>query len=262
MRRLTTTSYAILGLLAVRPRSAYGLVEQMKRSNIRLLWPRAESKLYEEPKNLVAHRLARVREVRTVGNVGGLSRVSKISKTNKPSKARCASKVSLAGSGPIGGRRRTIYDITPTGRRALRRWLDQPGAGFLLEFESMLKVVYGDFGSKEQLLTNIRSIHEGVVQGAGLGRGLVRELADQGPRFPERAHVIAIVDRYLIEVMETTLRWAQWAERIVAQWPRTTLDASMAAEARTLLKENADAVEAVASLAPLPADRTRKAATR
>jgi hypothetical protein len=125
----------------------------------------------------------------------------------------------------------------------------------------MIKVVYGDFGSKEQLLSNIRRIQEGVVRGARLGLGLVRELADEGPRFPERAHVIAIVDRYLIEVMGTTLRWSQWAERIVAQWPGTTLDASMAAEARTLLKENADAVEAVASLAPAPAERSPEAAS-
>jgi DNA-binding PadR family transcriptional regulator len=243
VRRLTTTSYAILGLLAVRPRSAYDLVEQMKRSNIRLIWPRAESKLYEEPKNLVAHGLARAREDRG-GKDGGERRSPQL----RPRRSS------------NGGRRRTIYDITPAGRRALRRWLEQPGAGFLLEFESMLKVVYGDFGSKAQLLANIRGIREGVVRGAGLGRGLVRELADQGPRFPERAHVIAIVDRYLIEVMETTLRWSKWAERIVAQWPSTTLDASMAAQARRLLRENADSVEAVASLAP--AEPSRKAATR
>lgn len=243
MRRLTATSYAILGLLAIRPRSAYDLVEQMKRSNIRLIWPRAESKLYEEPKNLVVHGLAKVRKAGEVGQVG---KVGKLRRT-RPERA--------------GGRRRTIYEITPTGRRALRRWLDQPGADFLLEFESMIKVVYGDFGSKEQLLSNIRRIHEGVVRGARLGLGLVRELADEGPRFPERAHVIAIVDRYLIEVMGTTLRWSQWAERIVAQWPGTTLDASMAAEARTLLKENADAVEAVASLAPAPAERSPEAAS-
>ncbi len=237
MRRLTTTSYAILGLLAVRARSAYDLVEQMKRSNIRLIWPRAESKLYEEPKSLVAHGLATMR----ADQVGKVRSVRKHqARQTRPARN--------------GGRRRTVYAITPAGRRALRRWLDQPGAGFLLEFESMIKVVYGDFGSKEQLLTNIRRIHEDVVQGAGLGRGLVRELADQGPRFPERAHVIAIVDRYLIEVMETTLRWSQWAERIVARWPSTTLNASMAAEARTLLTQNADAVEAVASLAR-PRDR-------
>ena len=64
MRPLTATSYAVLGLLAVAPRSAYDLVQQMKSSNLRFFWPRTESKLYEEPRNLVAHKLAAASTVR------------------------------------------------------------------------------------------------------------------------------------------------------------------------------------------------------
>lgn len=211
-KKLTPTSYALLGLLAVRSWSAYELTGQMKRSNIRLLWPRAESKLYEEPKNLVARGLATVR------------------------------------SELVGARQRTVYHITPRGRRELRRWLDEPGEGLLVEFESMLKVVYGDFGTKEQLLTNIRRIREGMVRRSALGLALARELADAGPRFPERSHINAIADRFIIEMMQTTLRWSQWAERIVERWPDTALNESMAAAARKLLRENADAVEAMATL--------------
>src|SRR5437867_12169116 len=112
MRQLTATSHAVLGLLAVRARSAYDLVNQIKRSNIRFIWPRAESKLYEEPKNLVAHGLA------------------------------------TAGSEGAGARRRTVYRITPRGRRTLRRWLDEPGAGLLLESEGRTKVGSGDFAPR------------------------------------------------------------------------------------------------------------------
>ena len=54
---LTTTSYAVLGLLAVKPWSSYELTRQMDRSLGRI-WPRAVSKLYEEPKKLVSHGLA------------------------------------------------------------------------------------------------------------------------------------------------------------------------------------------------------------
>jgi PadR family transcriptional regulator AphA len=223
MRQLTPTSYAVLGLLAVRPSSAYELIGQMQRSIVRLVWPRAESKLYEEPKNLVTHGLATVRQ------------------------------------GRAGGRRRTVYRITPRGRRALGRWLDQPGTGPFFEFESMLKVVYADFGTKEQLLTNVRRIRDDAVRRVGLSQPLARELADMGPRFPERAHINAITGRFVIEVMQATLRWAQWAERIVERWPDTSLNAAMAAEARTLLKENADVVEAMVSLAPpRAADHTAK----
>ena len=53
-RPLTTTSYAILGLLSLRPWTTYELAQQMQRA-LGQFWPRAESKLYEEPKKLVAH---------------------------------------------------------------------------------------------------------------------------------------------------------------------------------------------------------------
>jgi len=55
---LTATSYAVLGLLAIKPWSSYELTQQMDRSLGRV-WPRAVSKLYEEPKKLAAHGLAR-----------------------------------------------------------------------------------------------------------------------------------------------------------------------------------------------------------
>src|SRR5262249_57486988 len=113
MRQLTATSYAVLGLLAVRPRYAYDLVGQIKRSNIRLIWPRAESKLYEEPKTLVAHGLA------------------------------------TSGVARTGARRRSVYRITPRGRHALRQWLGEPGAALLLEFESMGQGVYPHFATHE-----------------------------------------------------------------------------------------------------------------
>ena len=56
-RDLTTTSYAILGMLAIRPWSTYALTQQMQRS-LHHLWPRAESNLYAEAKRLVEAGMA------------------------------------------------------------------------------------------------------------------------------------------------------------------------------------------------------------
>ncbi len=207
MRPLTASSHAVLGLLAVAPRSAYELVRQIERSNVRLIWPRAQSKLYEEPKVLVAHGLATARREG----------------------------------------RRTVYHITPRGRRALRRWLDQPGPAPYFESEELLKVAFGDFGSREQLLATIRRIHDDVVRRTRRGLALARELGDVGPRFPERAHVNAITDRFIVDLLQTTIRWARWAERVVGRWPATTMNDTMATQARRLLRENADAVAAMAS---------------
>src|ERR671933_56370 len=80
-RGLTTTSYAILGLLAVRPWSTYELTRQMDRSLGRF-GPRAESKLYEEPKKLAAQGLA------------------------------------VAAPEQVGRRPRTVWSITDEGQRA------------------------------------------------------------------------------------------------------------------------------------------------
>ncbi len=44
-RSPTTTSYAILGLLAIRPWATYDLAKLMRRS-LQFFWPRAESNLY------------------------------------------------------------------------------------------------------------------------------------------------------------------------------------------------------------------------
>ena len=89
-RHLTTTGYAMLGLLATRPWSTYELTKQMRRS-LHHVWPRAESNVYAEAKRLVAAGLVTTETRRT------------------------------------GKRARTIYTITPAGLAALRRWLGRSG---------------------------------------------------------------------------------------------------------------------------------------
>lgn len=105
MQKLTTTSYVILGLLALRRWSTYELAQQMKRS-IHYYWPRVESHIYEEPKKLVAHGLA------------------------------------TATREYAGRRPRTVYAITDEGRKALQTWLAEPGKGPLVEFEGLVKVLF------------------------------------------------------------------------------------------------------------------------
>jgi PadR family transcriptional regulator AphA len=121
--KLTTTSYVILGHLALRDWSTYELAQQMKRST-RHFWPRAQSKIYEEPKKLVAHGLA------------------------------------TATREYAGRRPRTIYAITAKGRRALRAWLDEPTQLPLVEFDAAVKVQFAEQGTKAQLLATLRSVRE------------------------------------------------------------------------------------------------------
>lgn len=87
---ITTTAYALLGLLALRPSwSTWNLTTQLRR-NMRFFWPRAESRIFAQARLLEARGLAE-----TISSY-------------------------------VGRRQRTTYSITPDGHAALREWLATP----------------------------------------------------------------------------------------------------------------------------------------
>ncbi len=196
---LPTTSYAILGMLALRPWSAYELTQQTRRS-LDYCWPTAESVLYSEPKRLVRLGLA------------------------------------TAKRQAAGRRTRTVYAITEQGRRVLAEWLATPPSPPGLEVEAMLRLLYADQGSKQDLLDAIRATRAWALARAPEGLAQVRGyLADGGP-FPERLHVIALFGRFHLDLFELLVRWADLAEVEIAAWPRTA-DLGMTDQTRALLEE-------------------------
>ncbi len=181
-RDRTTTSYAVLGLLAIRPWTTYELAKQVQRS-LRWFWPRAERKLYDEPKRLADDGLATATREHT------------------------------------GKRGRTVDTITDAGRAALRDWLGEPFAPPTTEFEGMVKVFFSDAGSRQQLLATIERIEAQATERLDEIVGLA---ATRPPAFPEREHLSAIGLRLFREQEEATARWARWAREQVEQWPDTT----------------------------------------
>lgn len=180
-RELTTTSYAILGLLAVRPWSTYELAKQMRR-NLHYFWPRAESNLYAEPKRLVESGFAKAR------------------------------------SEPVGHRPRTVYSITPKGRRALGRWLGEPASDSRLESETLVKLVFADNGSKQDLLHTLQRYREvAETRRHELGAIFHEYLRGDDP-FPARVHINAVAYRLLWDTTETEANWAAWAIDQVERW--------------------------------------------
>ena len=177
----TTTSQALLGLLAIRPWTTYELAKQVQRS-LGWFWPRAERKLYDEPKRLVADGLATATREHT------------------------------------GRRGRTVYTITDAGRAALRDWLGEPVAPPTTEFEGMVKVFFADAGSTAQLLESLERIEQQAADRIGeiAAMAATRPLA-----FPERAHLSALTMQLVREQEETTARWAHWAGEQVRQWSDT-----------------------------------------
>jgi DNA-binding PadR family transcriptional regulator len=179
---LTTTSYAVLGLLAVKPWSSYELTQQMDRSLGRV-WPRAVSKLYEEPKKLASHGLAH------------------------------------ATTEHNGQRTRTVYTITAQGRRALAEWLGQPGEGPALEFEQLLKVFFAEHGTKADLLATLAAAQAWARARCAESLAVGEQYRTGGGPFPERLPELQLTSRFLTDFYLLVGQWARWAATVVETWP-------------------------------------------
>jgi PadR family transcriptional regulator, regulatory protein AphA len=177
----TATSFALLGLLGVQPWTAYELVAQTRRS-LHYFWPRSEANLYAELKRIVGRGHAEAEVVEG------------------------------------GGRQRTRYTITPTGRDALEDWLATEPAPPTIEVEALLRMLLADQASVEDLraavATSAQQVREMITGAVTLGEDL---LSTGGP-FPERLHlterVVALYGGFL-------LLFAQWCEETsdeIATW--------------------------------------------
>jgi DNA-binding PadR family transcriptional regulator len=184
-RPLTTTSHALLGLLRVRPWTTYELAKQVQKG-LGWFWPRAERKLYDEPRHLVAAGLATATEAST------------------------------------GRRRRTVYAITPAGRKALRAWLSEPSAPPVLELEAMVRVFFADGGPKASLLATLDGVAQ---QGKEQIDQLLAQIDAARPddyEFAARRHINALALRFELDHAALRVNWASWARAQVEQWPSTT----------------------------------------
>lgn len=176
----TTTTYAILGLLQVRSWTTYELAKQVQRS-LNWFWPRAERKLYEEPKSLVADGLA------------------------------------TASAESTGKRPKTVYQITDAGRDELRSWLDRPSAQRSTEFEAMVKVFFADAGSLVQLRTTLEGIGAETAERIYL-LGELTAAAAARSAFPDRLHLNALTVRLQLDQELAVQRWTAWAAHQITSW--------------------------------------------
>ena len=182
--RPTSTSYALLGLLSVRPWSAYELAQQMTRS-LRYCWQVAPSVVYHEPKRLVAMGYATVTRQRN------------------------------------GQRTRAVYQITPAGREALRQWLATAPADPQIQIEAMLRLLFADSASPDDLAASLRALRAWAERLLAEGaRQSADYLATGGP-FPARLDLIALFGEFFGQLTAITADWAQRAETDIARWPAT-----------------------------------------
>src|SRR5215467_10455604 len=181
---LPTTSYAVLGLLALRSWTGYVLTQQARRS-LAFCWQKEESVLYEEPRRLVARGLARSWRERE------------------------------------GGRSRNRYEITDAGRDALREWMSRTSEPPRPQLEPLLRMTFADQGSVTDALAAVAALREWAEGMHAKGQAMLREYRSGQAPFPDRMHINVLNAVYYMGMLQTAITFADLAEKEIAAWERT-----------------------------------------
>lgn len=221
MAKASATTYGLLGLLAVRSWTGYELTQQLRRS-LRFVWPSSQGHLYREQKRLVDLGWAEVERE------------------------------------PAGGRKRNRYTITPEGESALREWLSTAPDEPHFEIEGILRVFYGDQGSVDDLVSSLTTTARSARAMLDEILGFVDEYLEEGgplwmlehgiggpgqerlefhgrAMFPERLHVVAVMQDAITRLLTELEAFSVEAANEITAWSSTT-DPSLTGDTRRRLE--------------------------
>ena len=120
----TAVTWAVLGLVALKPRSGYDVKRIVDRS-VRHFWAASYGQIYPE-----------LRRLEATGWIEG-------------------------DDAPTGGRSRRVYRITPAGRNAVSEWLHGHETRIELRDESLLRLFFADTMPHDEALALLRGRREG-----------------------------------------------------------------------------------------------------
>lgn len=181
MTKLTSTSYTVLGLLALGPKTGYELVQGYSRS-IGQISSRSDSVLYNEPKRLAADGL-----VEAVVEQRGKRSVA-------------------------------IYAITDAGFEVLEKWLTEPPTFPLLEADPIIRAVFSDFAELEHLRQTIVTFRAESIQRRDMLASIAETyLGDEG-LYQERLHIVALSGRFVGYLLQAYIDWCDFALAGLETW--------------------------------------------
>jgi DNA-binding PadR family transcriptional regulator len=195
---MTTSSYAVLALLDLKPWTGYELAHQAHRS-LRYAWPISERLLYSEPKKLVEFGCA------------------------------------TSHQDIHGNRTRNVYTITEDGRQALNEWTSNRVQPPRLEIEALLRVLFADHGSREDVLGALDDLEGDIGEYRETVVELMGSYLDGGHPFPQRTHLSVLFATFQIEMFKTMERWIEFARDEIDQWS-TTQDLGMTPRTEALTR--------------------------
>ena len=165
---LSATAYVILGMVSKEARSGYeikGLVD----NTTRFFWAASYGQIYPELKRLAE-----------AGLVEGVD-------------------------SPTGGRRRTVYAITPAGEAELKAWLRKPPETYEMREEGLLKLFFANVLPAEEAVPTLRAMRAHRLAAAERLRAMEPMAREKEDPFPLMV---------LQGGIEFTEWFADWCERM------------------------------------------------
>ncbi len=195
----------MLGLLSLRPMSAYELVQGYGRS-LGQIMSRSEAAIYAEPKRLEAAGL-------------------------------------VSGTDEMRGQRVVaVYRITDAGLADLEAWRHRESAYPLVDAEPVLRVVFANQDDPRHLRTTLLTFREEALARAVALRAVADEyLGGAGPH-QGRAPLVALSGRFVIDLVTTYVRWCDWALDALDAWDGDGDARSWAVEAFATFATDLDAL--------------------
>jgi DNA-binding PadR family transcriptional regulator len=181
---MTTSSYAVLALLDLKPWTGYELTQQAQRS-LRYAWPKSERLLYSEPKKLVKLGFATTHQQ------------------------------------AFGNRTRNVYTITETGRSELKEWTKARTQPPRMEVEALLRLLFADQGSRNDVLRALDELESDIGEHHRAIVELMGSYLEGGHPFPERTHLSVLFATAQIEIFKALEGWIEFARGEIDDWPST-----------------------------------------
>jgi DNA-binding PadR family transcriptional regulator len=175
---LNPLSHVVLALVGDGGAGAHDLVLMMRQGGP-VYWGGAPSRLYSEPKRL--------------------ARLGYLNATAAPGRTRA----------------RTIYQLSDTGRAALREWLATPAGFPRIKNEAHLRLLAGDLLSNEQIVESFR----GMLPELDELERAVEEMYAQAGRVPHRAKYLRLSHAYARKLVALHREWVGEIERELGKTP-------------------------------------------
>jgi PadR family transcriptional regulator, regulatory protein AphA len=167
---LSSTGYVILGMLRTTPKSGYE-IKALVDNSTRFFWAASYGQIYPE-----------LRSLAKAGLIEGTD-------------------------APRDGRKRTVYKITPAGRKALRAWLREPPTVFETRDEGLLKLFFAGALPPKDAVNTLEAMRERSEE-------TLRRLREVEPKATAAGGYPLMVLRGGIELNEW---YSDWCERMQTQ---------------------------------------------